>query len=106
MSGQDPPYRASTRSVRPRPTSIRRDARYPNAAVVAIDVKPEYVADAAMRGAREHLTNLTFQEGDVRSLPIADASVDLIWSKYVLYYLQQPDLAVSDRVWDIVSCRA
>ena len=45
--------------------------------------------------AKEGLTNLSFHDGDVQNPPFADATFDLIWSKYVLYFVPRPQDAIA-----------
>jgi SAM-dependent methyltransferase len=70
--------------------------RHPDARVTGVDLNPAYSADAARRAAAEGLSNLTFETGDVTALRFADASVDLIWTQFVLYFLPHPELALAE----------
>ena len=63
---------------------------YPNASVVGMDLNADYLAYARKLTATEGLRNVTFQDGDLRALPFASASFDLIWSKYVLFFVPEP----------------
>ena len=71
-------------------------ARHPDATVTGLDLKPSYLEHARVRAAEQRLANLTFQEGDLLHLPFAAESFDLIWSKYVLYFLPQPEAAIAE----------
>jgi ubiquinone/menaquinone biosynthesis C-methylase UbiE len=69
---------------------------YPRAKVVGLDFKTKYLAYAAERANKEGIDNLTFQEGDAHQLPFGDGSFDLIWTKYVVFFLQKPELALGE----------
>jgi len=69
-------------------------ARQPNARVVGIDIRPDYVAYARERARAEGLDNLRFEQGDIFRLPFPDASFNLVWSKYVLQWVKDPAAAV------------
>jgi ubiquinone/menaquinone biosynthesis C-methylase UbiE len=56
--------------------------------VVGVDFNPTYVAYARDRG---RFANLSFEQGDLRALNFADASFDVIWSRFVLYFLPNPE---------------
>jgi SAM-dependent methyltransferase len=64
--------------------------------VVGVDFNPDYVRYAEDRRGEAALTNLTFEQGDIRRLRYADASFDVIWSRFVLYFLPDPEAAISE----------
>jgi SAM-dependent methyltransferase len=64
--------------------------------VVGVDVRPDYIAYAAERAKQEGLHNVEFRQGDIFSLPIADATFDVVWSKYVLQWVKEPHLAIAE----------
>lgn len=61
-----------------------------DANVVGIDLRPDYIAYARDRAEREGLKNIDFRAGDIFRLPFQDASFDVVWSKYVLQWLKEP----------------
>jgi ubiquinone/menaquinone biosynthesis C-methylase UbiE len=71
-------------------------AKCPEARVVGVDIRPDYVVYAQERAQREGLGNLSFEPGDVFHLPFPDASFDLVWSKYVLQWVKDPAAAVAE----------
>lgn len=71
-------------------------ARCPEARVVGVDIRPDYVAYARERARAEGLGNLSFEPGDIFHLPFPDASFDLVWSKYVLQWVKDPAAAVAE----------
>lgn len=60
---------------------------YPNADVIGIDYTPSYVADARTLAAADGVTNCAFEIGDLMTLPFPDASFDVVWSQFVLYFV-------------------
>jgi SAM-dependent methyltransferase len=64
--------------------------------VVGVDFNPNYVRYAEDRRRAESLANLTFEQGDVRRLHFAEASFDLVWSRFVLYFLPDPEAAITE----------
>jgi ubiquinone/menaquinone biosynthesis C-methylase UbiE len=71
-------------------------AAEPRAEVVGIDLRETYIDYARRRAEREGLANLSFETGDVRKLPFADASFDLVWTKYLLQWVADPMAAVRE----------
>jgi ubiquinone/menaquinone biosynthesis C-methylase UbiE len=71
-------------------------AKYPDARVVGVDLRSDYVAYARDRAQGERLDNLRFEQGDIFHLPFGDGAFDLVWSKYVLQWLQEPAPAVAE----------
>jgi ubiquinone/menaquinone biosynthesis C-methylase UbiE len=67
---------------------------HPDAKVVGIDVRSDYVAYARERAAQEGLNSVEFREGDIFHLPFSDAEFDVVWSKYVLQWVKEPQLAI------------
>jgi SAM-dependent methyltransferase len=63
---------------------------------VGVDFNPEYVAYARTRGRADNLENLHFEQGDVCALQFASASFDLVWSRFVLYFLPKPEEAIQE----------
>src|SRR5450631_3747732 len=61
---------------------------HPEWDIVGVDFNPAYVAYARDR-ARS--ANLSFEQGDLRAMNFADSSFDVIWSRFVLYFLPSPE---------------
>lgn len=70
----------------------------PGAEIVGIDLRETYIEFARRKAASEQIPNVTFESGDVRKLPFADASFDLVWSKYLLQWVADPLAAVHEFV--------
>lgn len=70
--------------------------RAPAGHVTGVDTNPRYLAIAAQQAAAQGIGNISFQEGDIFHLPFADHSFDLVWCRYVLQWLEQPDQAVAE----------
>jgi ubiquinone/menaquinone biosynthesis C-methylase UbiE len=66
---------------------------HPDWDVVGVDFNRAYVAYARDRGC---FANLSFEQGDLRALNFADASFDVIWSRFVLYFLPSPEDAIRE----------
>src|SRR5258708_5116149 len=84
--------------------ATHRDAR-----IVGIDVRADYIAYAAERANLEGLHNIGFRQGDIFKLPFADATFDVVWSKYVLQWVKEPLLAIAEfrrvtKVGGVVVC--
>lgn len=68
----------------------------PESDVVGLDLRDNYIDYARRRGAKENLQNLSFETGDIRHLPYADGSFDIIWTKYVLQWVTEPMRAMHE----------
>jgi ubiquinone/menaquinone biosynthesis C-methylase UbiE len=66
---------------------------HPEWDVVGVDFNSAYIAYARDRG---RFANLSFERGDLRALKFADASFDVIWSRFVLYFLRSPEDAIRE----------
>lgn len=60
----------------------------PGARVVGVDVRANYLDFARDQALAAGLTNLEFKVGDVFSLPFADATFDVVWTKYLFQWLK------------------
>ncbi len=69
---------------------------FPQAEVVGVDLREQYLEYAKGRAATEGLGNLTFRPGDVFALPFPDASFDVVWAKYLLQWLKEPKPALAE----------
>jgi ubiquinone/menaquinone biosynthesis C-methylase UbiE len=67
-------------------------AKHPDAQVVGVDLR----SDARERVRGERLDNPKFEQGDIFHLPFRDGAFDLVWSKYVLQWLEDPAPAVAE----------
>ena len=68
----------------------------PGATVTGIDLRKQYLDFARRKADSENLTNVTFKEGDVRALPFAEASFDIVWHKYLLQWVADPEAAMRE----------
>lgn len=68
----------------------------PLAHVVGVDIRNSYLDYARNRVADENLSNVTFQEADVFALPFADATFDVVWTKYLLQWLKDIGPALTE----------
>jgi ubiquinone/menaquinone biosynthesis C-methylase UbiE len=69
---------------------------FPQAEVVGVDLREQYLDFARARALDEGIRNLTFRDGDVFALPFPDASFDVVWSKYLLQWLREPKSALAE----------
>ena len=69
---------------------------FPGAEVVGVDLREQYLDFARARASAEGLRNLTFRQGDVFALPFADATFDVVWTKYLLQWLKEPKSALAE----------
>jgi ubiquinone/menaquinone biosynthesis C-methylase UbiE len=69
---------------------------FPRTKVVGLDLSQQYLDFAAARARDERLGNLTFRHGDVLALPFADASFDIVWSKYLLQWVKGTKAALAE----------
>ena len=69
---------------------------FPDVEVVGVDLREQYLGYARARAREEGIHNLVFERGDVFALPFADASFDLVWSKYLLQWLREPKAALAE----------
>ena len=70
--------------------------RHRDATVVGVDINADYITYARRLAADEGLRNVEFKQGDLRALPFEAASFDLVWSKYVLYFVTKPSDVLSE----------
>jgi SAM-dependent methyltransferase len=68
--------------------------RCPHAHVRGLDLSPTRLAEAKQLGKGQ--SNLQFQQGDAAALPFDDASLDLIYCRFLLEYLPDKHQAVAE----------
>jgi ubiquinone/menaquinone biosynthesis C-methylase UbiE len=66
------------------------------ATVVGVDLRESYLDFARRKAKSENLTNATFKKGDVRALPFPDATFDIVWHKYLLQWVGDPQTAMTE----------
>ena len=69
---------------------------YPQADVIGVDIREEYLGFARSRAYAQDIPNLKFCSADVFALPFADASFDVVWTKYLLQWLKEPKRALGE----------
>jgi ubiquinone/menaquinone biosynthesis C-methylase UbiE len=69
---------------------------YPRVEVIGVDVRQQYLDFARSRARAEDIRNLQFRSADVFALPFADATFDVVWTKYLLQWLKDPKRALKE----------
>ena len=64
--------------------------------VVAYDLAESMLAQGAKLAAERNLTNIEFRLGDVETLPFADATFDLITTRYSAHHWPNPQRALQE----------
>jgi SAM-dependent methyltransferase len=67
-----------------------------SAQIVGIDLRETYIDFAQRKAALEGIQNVKFEVGDVRKLPFENGTLDLVWSKYLLQWVDDPISAVRE----------
>jgi SAM-dependent methyltransferase len=71
-------------------------SRYADASVIGVDIRDDYVSYARARAKEDGLQNVEFRRGSVFDLPFANSSFDVVWSKYVMQWIGEPEKAVAE----------
>jgi SAM-dependent methyltransferase len=71
-------------------------SRYADASVIGVDIRDDYVSYAQGRANEDGLKNVEFRQGSVFNLPFTNASFDVVWSKYVMQWIDEPEKAVAE----------
>jgi ubiquinone/menaquinone biosynthesis C-methylase UbiE len=69
---------------------------FPQAEVIGLDLRQQYIDFAEARARDEGIRNLSFRRGDVFELPFPDATFDVVWTKYLLQWLRAPKKALAE----------
>ncbi len=69
---------------------------YPQAEVVGVDLRQQYLDFARSRARAEGVKNLELRPADVFALPFADGTFDVVWTKYLLQWLKDPKRALKE----------
>lgn len=64
--------------------------------VTALDLAPTMLAQGRQLAQERNLTNITFQRGDVEALTFADATFDLVVSRYSAHHWPHPGRALAE----------
>ena len=70
-------------------------ARY-GVEVLALDISPEQIRQAADRAGREGIRNVSFMIGDANALPVADDAVDTVLAYGSLHHFPEPERTVEE----------
>lgn len=64
--------------------------------VLGLDLSPELLVEAEAAARRLELDNLSFSQGNVYGLELADASFDFIYARFLFQHLEQPQQALAE----------
>lgn len=65
--------------------------KYPNAQITGIEISADQLAQAPT-----HFSNLNFVLGNAKQLPFEDNSFDVVYGRYILEHIQQPEFALQE----------
>ena len=68
----------------------------PDGKAVGADREPKYINFARSKAALENISNIQFKVGDALKLPFEDDSFDVVWSKHLLQFVRERDLALKE----------
>jgi ubiquinone/menaquinone biosynthesis C-methylase UbiE len=68
--------------------------------VVALDLTPEMLAQGRSEVARQKIENVQFEQGAAERLPYADASFDMVATRFSVHHFQNPG-AVVQEMWRV-----
>ena len=66
--------------------------------VTGIDITPAMLEQARKRQQETGRTNVTWQQGDVTSLPYAEAAFSLVFTRYSLHHMLEPAVVLGEMV--------
>ena len=66
--------------------------------VTGIDITPAMLEQARKRQQETGRTNITWQQGDVTSLPYAEAAFGLVFTRYSLHHMLEPAVVLGEMV--------
>ena len=68
----------------------------PNGKAYGVDRDPKYIDFARRKAASENIGNIQFEIGDVLKLPFESDSFDIVWSKHLLQFVRERNLALAE----------
>ncbi|MCC3586223.1 methyltransferase domain-containing protein [Microcoleus sp. PH2017_30_WIL_O_A] len=66
--------------------------------VTGIDLTPAMLEQAQILAEQKNLTNLSWLQGDIETLPFPDDSFSIVLSRYAFHHFLQPDVVLSEMV--------
>jgi SAM-dependent methyltransferase len=66
--------------------------------VTGIDITPAMLEQAQSMAEQRGLSNLTWQQGDIESLPFADARFSLVLSRYAFHHFLNPKVVLEEMI--------
>jgi malonyl-CoA O-methyltransferase len=70
--------------------------RYPDATILGLDIASARIVAAKRRDAASKRGGTGFVRGDLLRLPLAQGSIDLLWSNLVLHWIDDPAAAFGE----------
>lgn len=67
-----------------------------NGMATGVDIRAQYLDFARRKAAEEGIGNIEFVPGDATALPYDDDTFDLVWMKYLLQWLAEPEAAIAE----------
>ncbi len=64
--------------------------------VTGVDLSPDLLAEAKAAAVDQGLDNLSFYQGDVYALDLADASFDFVYARFLFQHLRDPQQALTE----------
>lgn len=71
-------------------------SKFPECTVIGLDRNDQYLDYAKRQASLQAIPNVTFQQGDVLALPFEDSSFDVVWSKHLLQWVRERDVALKE----------
>jgi len=66
--------------------------------VVGIDITPAMLTQAQLLARQRGLTNLSWSQGDIETLPFPDGEFSVVLSRYAFHHFLNPDAVLSEMV--------
>lgn len=70
----------------------------PKGSVIGVDREPKHIDFARRKAAAEGIENIRFEVGDALNLPFDTGSFDVVWSKLLLQWVKEREVALREFV--------
>ena len=68
----------------------------PKGSAIGVDREPKHIDFARRKAAAEGIENIRFEVGDALNLPFDTGSFDVVWSKHLLQWVKERELALRE----------